>query len=431
MQPRCKTFFVTLPSVMDLQSFFTSPFPLSRLPVAFLNVVCEMAPYLLLGFLIAGVLHVFVPQKFYANYLSRKWAALLGVPLPLCSCGVIPTAIGLRNEKASKGAIASFLIATPQTGIDSILATFSLMGLGFAIIRPVAALITGVCGGLLVNRLVREDDLKKEADASCQVERGNRLWRVVKYAYYDMIRDIGLRLLIGLVVAALIQVAVPDEFFLSFGSQPLLQMMVILAIAVPMYICSTGSIPVAAALMMKGLSPGAALVMLMAGPAVNLASILVVHKSMGRRFTTIYLMTIVVFAVFFGLLLNATGLDFSVASHDACCMTSALPSPFKLVCATVLTLLIVFALMMKLFSKFTTKKPLDPDVTVYRVEDMHCSHCEAAVVRAVEDVPGVEKAKASASANTLTIKGPATEEAIRKAVEGIGYTFKGRSNESR
>ena len=408
---------------MDLQSFFTS----------LLNVVCEMAPYLLLGFLIAGVLHVFVPQKFYANYLSRKnrlsvlWAAMLGVPLPLCSCGVIPTAIGLRNEKASKGAIASFLIATPQTGIDSILATFSLMGLGFAIIRPLAALITGVCGGLLVNRLVREDDY-------CSVDDNSQLkiWRIVKYAYYDMIRDIGLRLLIGLVVAALIQVVVPDEFFLSFGSQPLLQMLVILVIAVPMYICSTGSIPVAAALMMKGLSPGAALVMLMAGPAVNLASILVVHKSMGRRFTSIYLMTIVGFAVLFGLLLNATGLDFSLASHGACCMSaSALPSPFKLVCATVLTLLICFALMMKLFSKFTTKKPLAPDVTVYRVEDMHCSHCEAAVVRAVEDLPGVEKAKASASANTLTIKGPATEEAIRKAVEGIGYTFKGRSNESR
>ena len=249
--------------VMDLQGFFTS----------LLNVVCEMAPYLLLGFFIAGVLHVFVPQKFYANYLSRNnklsvvWAALLGVPLPLCSCGVIPTAIGLRNEKASKGAIASFLIATPQTGIDSILATFSLMGLGFAIIRPTAALVTGVCGGLLVNRLVREDDVKEDACASCQVESGNRILRVLKYAYYDMLRDIGLRLLIGLVVAALIQVAVPDEFFLSFGSQPLLQMLVILVIAVPMYICSTGSIPVAAALMMKGLSPGAALVMLMAGPA--------------------------------------------------------------------------------------------------------------------------------------------------------------------
>ena len=167
--------------------------------------------------------------------------------------------------------------------------------------------------------------------------------------------------------------------------------------------------------------------MLMAGPAVNLASILVVHKAMGHRFTWIYLMTIVVFAVLFGLLLNATGFDFSLASHDACCMTSALPSPFKLICATILTLLIIFALMMKLFSKFTAKKPLDPDTVVYRVEDMHCSHCEAAVVRAVEELPGVEKAKASASANTLTIKGPATEEAIRSAVEGIGYTFKGKA----
>jgi len=401
--------------------------------ISLLNVVCEMAPYLLLGFLIAGVLHVFVPRNFYANYLSSNnklsvlWAALLGIPLPLCSCGVIPTAIGLKNEKASKGAIASFLIATPQTGIDSILATFSLMGLGFAIIRPTAALITGICGGLLVNRLVHESDINDYATSSCQVETGNRLWRVLKYAFYDMLRDIGLRLLIGLVVAALIQVAVPDEFFLSFGNQPLLQMLVILVIAVPMYICSTGSIPVAAALMMKGLSPGAALVMLMAGPAVNLASILVIHKTLGRRFTSIYLMTIVGFAVLFGVLLNATGIDFNVATQEACCMSkSALPNPFKIVCATVLTLLIIFALIMKFFSKFTTNRPLDPDVTIYRVEDMHCSHCEAAVVRAVEEVAGVEKATASASANTLTIKGPATEEAIRTAVEGIGYTFKGK-----
>ena len=412
---------------MEIQNFF----------ISLLNVVCEMAPYLLLGFLIAGVLHVFVPQRFYANYLSQNnkfsvvWAALLGVPLPLCSCGVIPTAIGLRNEKASKGAIASFLIATPQTGIDSILATFSLMGLGFAIIRPTAALITGVCGGLLVNRLVK-DEGSCSLEGSSQLSSLNsqlKIWRVLKYAYYDMLRDIGLRLLIGLIVAALIQVAIPDEFFLSFGSQPLLQMLAILVIAVPMYICSTGSIPVAAALMMKGLSPGAALVMLMAGPAVNLASILVVHKSMGRRFTSVYLMTIVGFAILFGLLLNATGWDFTITNQHVCCMnTSVLPSPFKLICATVLTVLIIFALMMKFFSKFTSKKTIAPDITIYRVEDMHCSHCEAAVVRAVEALPGVENAKASASANTLTIKGSATEETIRAAVEGIGYTFKGRNH---
>ena len=400
--------------------------------LSLLHVVCEMAPYLLLGFLIAGILHVFVPQGFYRKYLSKDnkwavlWAALLGVPLPLCSCGVIPTAIGLRNEKASKGAVASFLIATPQTGIDSILATFSLMGLGFAILRPVAALVTGVCGGLLVNRLVPEDDTSFTSESSCSVESGNKLWRVLKYAYFKMIQDIGGRLVIGLLVAALIQVAIPDEFFLHFGSQPLLQMLVILVVAVPMYICSTGSIPVAAALIMKGLSPGAALVMLMAGPAVNLASILVVRKAMGRRFTWIYLLVIVGFSILFGLLINAIGMDTSaMTSGDACCAATAFPSTFKLICASVLSLLIIFAITMKLFERFTHKAE-EPDTAVYTVEGMHCSHCEAAVCRAVEEIPGVESAKASASRKTLTIKGPAAEEFVRAAVEKAGYTFKGK-----
>ena len=391
-----------------------------------------MAPYLLLGFLIAGILHVFVPKGFYNKYLSKNnrwavlWAALLGIPLPLCSCGVIPTAVGLRREKASKGAVASFLIATPQTGIDSILATFSLMGLGFAIIRPVAALVTGVCGGLLVNRFVPEDDdADVSASGSCEVESGNRIWRVLRYAYYQMIQDIGGRLVIGLVVAALIQVAVPDEFFLSFGSEPLLQMLVILVVAVPMYICSTGSIPVAAALIMKGLSPGAALVMLMAGPAVNLASILVIRKSMGRRFTWIYLLTIVVFSVLFGLLVNAVGFEVPInMTHSAHMHGVAGPSVFKLVCAITLTLLITFALAMKLFERFS-KKTVDPNTAVYTVEGMHCSHCEAAVVRAVEEIPGVEEAKASATRKTLTIKGTASADDIRSAVEKTGYTFKG------
>ena len=396
-----------------------------------LDVVCEMAPYLLLGFLIAGILHVFVPQGLYRKYLSKDnkwavlWAALLGVPLPLCSCGVIPTAIGLRNEKASKGAVASFLIATPQTGIDSILATFSLMGLGFAIIRPVAALVTGVCGGLLVNRLVPEDDVSMVSDSSCSVETGGRICRVLKYAYFKMIQDIGGRLTIGLLVAALIQVAIPDAFFLHFGRQPLLQMLVILVVAVPMYICSTGSIPVAAALIMKGLSPGAALVMLMAGPAVNFASILVVRKAMGRHFTWVYLLVIVCFSIFFGLLVNATGLTVKpMASADSCCAAEAMPGTFKLICAIVLTLLIVFALSMKLFDRFT-RKAVDPDTAVYIVEGMHCSHCEAAVCRAVEEIPGVESASASASRKTLTIKGKAQEDAIRSAVEKAGFSFKG------
>lgn len=408
---------------------------------ALLEVTGTMSPYLLLGFLIAGVLHVFVPKRFYAKYLSRDnkwsvlWAALLGVPLPLCSCGVIPTAVGLKNEGTSKGAVASFLIATPQTGIDSILATFSLMGLGFAIVRPVAALVTGVCGGLLVNRYAGGETTIAPYDCSCAVEHGNRLWRVFKYAYFDMIQDIGLRLLIGLIVAALINVVVPDEFFLSFGKQPLLQMLVILVVAVPMYICSTGSIPVAAALMMKGLSPGAALVMLMAGPAVNIASILVVKKSMGNRFTWIYLLTIVGFSILFGMIINAIGIGSDIVpscgeAHGACCAAkSATPfegagGVFRTICSALLLLFIITALTMKFLDKFKKQKAVAGTV-IYTVEGMHCNHCKAAVEQAVSKLKGVESCEATPSANTLVVTGNAQENDIRKAVEQAGFEYKG------
>lgn len=240
-------------------------------------------------------------------------------------------------------------------------------------------------------------------------------------------QNIGGRLLIGLLVAALIQVAVPDEFFLHFGRQPLLQMLVILLIAVPMYICSTGSIPVAAALMMKGLSPGAALVMLMAGPAVNLASILVVRKSLGRRFTWIYLLTVVGFSILFGLLVNAVGIGVPASlAEDACCAAEAAPpATFKLLCAIILSLLLLFALAMKLSSRYT-RKPAEAGMAVYAVEGMHCSHCEAAVQRAVASLPGVESAVASAPGKTLSVRGTAADGDIRAAVERAGYTFKGK-----
>ena len=246
-----------------------------------------------------------------------------------------------------------------------------------------------------------------------------------------MIQDIGLRLAIGLLVAALINVAVPDEFFLSFGKQPLLQMLVILVVAVPMYICSTGSIPVAAALMLKGLSPGAALVMLMAGPAVNIASILVVRKSMGRRFTWIYLLTIVGFSILFGLLLNLFSdlsifnFQFSISGHSACCPSeAATPSVFQIICSSLLVMFIINALTMKFFSKFK-KQEVEAGTVVYTVEGMHCNHCKMAVEKAVENLKGVTSCEASPAANTLVVTGTAPESDIRKAVEQAGFNFKG------
>lgn len=422
---------------MDVQWFFRS----------FLDIINEMSPYLLLGFLIAGILHVFVPRKFYRKYLSKDnklsvlYAALIGIPLPLCSCGVIPTAIGLKNEKASNGAVASFLIATPQTGIDSILATFSLMGLGFAIIRPTAALVTGVCGGLLINRLLKEKTIEDNTDYSCQIEKGNKIVRVFKYAYIDMIQNIGARLLVGLLLAALINIAIPDEFFLSFGNYPLLQMLVILLIAIPMYICSTGSIPIAAALIMKGLSPGAALVMLMAGPAVNMASILVVKKSLGSKFTWIYVLTIVVGAIIFGYIVNFlnahTAISFvqnSMSNNcDAtCCQNNTNSmgsfSIFKLICSIILIILIINALVMKLFAKFKKTEVAEGTLT-YRVNGMHCSHCKAAVEDATMKLKGIKSATADVNAKTLVIEGSVDENKLKTAIEKAGFEFGGRISE--
>ena len=290
-----------------------------------LHLINEMSPYLLLGFLLAGLMHAFIPGQYYSKYLSKPSfksvinAALFGIPLPLCSCGVIPTAMSLRKEGASKGAVASFLIATPQTGVDSILATYSLMGWPFAIMRPIAALATALLGGAMVNT-VRSEQLGVRSNSCCEKEGHDhccshegeehdhcgcceetpahatfmqKIVIALKYAFVEMMQDIGKWLVIGLVIAGLITVLVPDSVFTYFEGNTLASMVLVLLIAIPMYLCATGSIPIAVALMLKGLTPGAGLVLLMAGPACNMASILVIRKVLGAKTQMLYLVSII------------------------------------------------------------------------------------------------------------------------------------------
>ena len=291
---------------------------------ALLNILNQMSPYILLGFILAGLLHVFIrPDTMSRHLAGHGWrpvvkAALLGIPLPLCSCGVLPTAVALRRQGASKGASTSFLIATPQTGVDSIAATYALLGLPFAIVRPIAALVGSVAGGMAVDRSDKdgENDTPQNASATAcsddccrsaaeaEAPRGfiNKMWAAVKYGLTDMVASVGKWLVIGLLVAAVITVAVPDSLFLSLAEYPLLAMLVMVAVAVPMYVCATGSIPIAMSLMLKGLTPGVGFVLLMAGPAANFASVMVLRKSLGRRATAVYVLSVVVTAILFGLL---------------------------------------------------------------------------------------------------------------------------------
>lgn len=400
----------------------------------FLYLLNTMAPYLMLGFLLAGLIHAYVPRKLYARYLSQPdfrsvaLAALFGVPLPLCSCGVIPTAMSLRREGASKGAVASFLIATPQTGVDSIAATYSVLGLPFAVIRPVAALVTALAGGWTVNRLTRsETDGVLPTAQSCEVRRrGSRFAAALRYGFVDMIQDIGRWLVLGLLVAGLITILVPDNFFASFADKPLLNMAVVLLFSVPMYLCATGSIPVAAALMLKGLTPGAALVLLMAGPATNMASLLVIGKVLGRRTLAAYLGAIVAGAVGFGLaidyLLPAAWFIPSGAVHAAC-HGQAGYSWVEIASSVVLVGLLAYALVRRFIHK---NDDTNMNRQIYRVGGMSCNHCKASVERSLAQLPSVTAVAVDLAAGTVAVEGEPADADVRKAVEELGFDYKGR-----
>lgn len=287
---------------------------LTNIPINFWTVLGEMAPYLLFGFFVAGLLSVLISPEFVERHLGGRgiWpvvkASAFGVPLPLCSCGVIPVATSIRRHGASKGATTAFLISTPQTGADSILATFSLLGPVFAIYRPIAALISGALGGAIVSAVEKHtphEQVEKCHDACCSAEvKRNATARVLEYGFVTLPRDIGRTLLVGLAAAALISAIVPEGYFSTIVPPGPLQILVLMMVGIPVYICATASIPVAAGLILAGVSPGAAFALLMTGPATNAATVATIWKLMGRQTCLIYLAAMMVAAFIGGLLLD-------------------------------------------------------------------------------------------------------------------------------
>jgi len=303
-------------------------------------VTLEAAPYLLVGFFVAGLIHAWVPMDRVARHLGRSnlggvlKAALIGAPLPLCSCSVIPVASSIRRQGASRGATASFLISTPETGVDSISITYGMLGPFMAVLRPVAAVLSAVVAGALINRFDAEESASRPAGlpvagGSCPHCAGEaspsqghpadetgakdsarpgligRFVQAVRYAYGDMFADLSHWLLIGFVLAGLVAALIPAGFFEQYvGSGPL-AMLLILAVALPLYVCATSSTPIAAALIAKGMSPGVALVFLLAGPATNMATMVIVGRELGRRSLVLYLASIVVVALGLGLATDA------------------------------------------------------------------------------------------------------------------------------
>ena len=316
--------------------FFTSLVDLSN----------AMAPYILFGLAFAGILHELVPDTIVTKHLGREniWSVIkstvFGIPLPVCSCGVIPLASSIKKSGASKGATLSFLISTPITGVDSILATYGMFGWIFTIYRVITSMVIAMVAGILTNILDKEGEkpnplftaaptggfsmappsLPKEEEGSCcssssccESEEKERFSfvKAMRYAFITLLGDIAKPLFWGLVIGAVITAAIPENLSNILIEYSWLSYLIVIAIAVPMYVCATASLPIAAALMLSGVSAGAAFVFLSAGPATNTVTIGVVKKMLGTKSLYIYLGTIVVGSVLFGL-----GLDYIFNIND-------------------------------------------------------------------------------------------------------------------
>lgn len=359
-------------------------------------ILNESAPYVLLGFFVAALVKTFVPDDFVVRHLGKEsWgsvfkASILGVPLPLCSCGVIPAATGLRKQGASRGATTAFLISTPETGADSIAVTWALLDPVMTVMRPLSAFVTASVAGLLANAIPEKkseapafetvfqmaekpaphphdshDNCScSDSDAGCgcssgcgchstaeemkNTPLGKRFKAGMNFAFGEMLSDIGVWLLGGILVAGLIGALIPDRFFTELLGGEWTSLLVMLVFGVPLYVCATASTPIAASLALKGLSPGAALVFLLAGPATNAATIAVVSRVLGKKAVSIYLGSIAVCSLGLGWLTNkiyaSLGLDITSWVRETHIDEV---TPFSIVCVVVLLALVFRSLRKK------------------------------------------------------------------------------------
>jgi len=399
----------------------------------------EMAPYLLFGFLIAGILITIPKNKIY-KHLSGKsfWAnikaSLFGVPLPLCSCGVIPVAAYLRKEGAGKSATISFLSSTPTTGVDSILATYSLLGPVYAIIRPVAAFFAGIFGGTLTNIIDKSEDVNaiQSEGFSCNLcnetephshKFHEKVRAVFRYGFFELIEDVAKWILIGIIIGAIISFLVPDNFVERYFGNPMFAYPIMLIISIPMYVCATGSIPIAATLILKGMTPGAGLIFLIAGPATNAATISFVGGKLGKKAMISYLVSIIITGLLFGFLIDHIWI---ISGKNISIFTSSmkmLPAWIKTASAVMLIILILRAFLLKIRMNKKINIQAELSENIYKVPDMNCKHCVMSIQNEIRKVSGVKKIDISLAGKLVKVNGEYNRNEVLNAIRNAGYSI--------
>ncbi len=314
-------------------------------------VTVAMAPYLLFGFLMAGILSVLISKDYVRRHLGgHGWmgslkAAIIGVPMPICSCGVIPLAASLRKHGASRGATASFLASTPQTGVDSLMITYALLGWIFAVFRAMAAFLSGILCGTAVSLVSTQETEESDdnKDECCQSEQPNILVRMLSYGFISLPRDISRAMVVGIVISGMLSSLIPENFFADHMGDSPFAMLVMLLIGIPLYVCSSASVPIALAFIKAGISPGAALVFLITGPATNAATLTTLWKIIGKKQLAVFLATLSVCALAAGFLMNYFDPAFGIA--ECVCRDCSCDEAKDIFWAVLLILVLIYGML--------------------------------------------------------------------------------------
>jgi len=387
------------------------------------ETLLELSPWFLLGMGFSGMMHVLLPRDFVRRQLTGSWgvakAVMLGVPMPLCSCGVIPAGLGLKRDGASDGASLGFLISTPQTGVDSILVSASFLGWPFALFKVLAAAITGTIGGWLADRIPENEDVPRDLGTKTP-EHDQRDLRAMLQHAHDLLASIWRWLVFGIVVSALIDTFVPVGTLGGLaGLGSLGAGLAVLTISLPLYVCATASVPIAAAMVANGMPVGAALVFLMAGPATNIATIGAIFRGFGTRPLAVYLGVLIFGSVGFGVLfdfaINPGTLDHTTHSgpHDAWWAVAS---------AIVLVAMIVRLALHDLIGLVRKRSGRGHDGELeVSVEGMTCGACIRKVEAVLSEVDGVTSAVVTRNPDRALVRGHADRSQIDAAIASAGY----------
>lgn len=394
---------------------------------SFWSTSLALAPWLFLGAFLSALLHVFLPKDFISRQLQGSTgifrAVFLGVPLPLCSCGVIPAGIGLKKDGASDSSAVAFLISTPQTGVDSVLVSAAFLGWPFAIFKLLSATLTGIVGGHWVEYATESQPMSDHMLSAAPKTDEVRTWMTGVDHGVQLIRSIWLWLLFGIVLSAALQSLIPTETFASvkslgqFGAA-----LAALAISTPIYVCATASVPIAAALVQAGLPLGAALVFLMAGPATNVATIGAIRGAFGSKVSVIYLLTVVLGSI-------GLGLGFDALFGQTIVVEGFMNHSHGAWWQTLSAVLLMISFGYFAYEEWGQRTHTHrTDDTTIDIEGLHCGGCVNKLQRALDGVEGVLSAHVSLKPQRAVVHGNASKQAILLAIESVGLVGRFQDN---